>query len=214
VAQRYLDYWDALKADTDAADGNKSQLQSKTLRDFAHANNARSISDPISLGNGVTVEVMFSPNTPHKLSKNPDTPNDMGRVFELMDGAKQAILFLAFDPGNNSILNEAGKMLAKNPDLFVRGALTRAQRATQFSDSLHAGGATEAPVDDGDDGAAHESHGGVTVVGEPGKPKKKGAPTAPIDFRSVPAGAVTASDAFGKWEAELQKYGFAIIHNK
>src|SRR5262249_50241949 len=73
VAQRYLDYWDALKADTDAADGNKSQLQSKTLRDFAHANNARSISDPIDLGNGVSVEIMFSPNTPHKLSKNPDT---------------------------------------------------------------------------------------------------------------------------------------------
>src|SRR5262249_39615494 len=59
VAQRYLDYWDALKADTDAADGNKSQLQSKTLRDFDHANNEKSISDPIDLGGGVSVEIMF-----------------------------------------------------------------------------------------------------------------------------------------------------------
>jgi len=216
VAQHYLDYWDALKADVDAAGGEKNKLQSKTLRDFDHNNNAGSISRPIDLGGGVTVEVMFSPNTPHKLSKNPDTPNDMGRVFELMDGARQAILFLAFDPGNNSILNEAGKMLAKNPDLFVRGALTSPQRATQFSESLHAGGASDAPPDggDGDHGPTHKPYGTVTVVGEPGKPKKKGALTAPVDFRAVPAGAVTATDAFGKWEGELAKYGFAIIHNK
>jgi phosphatidylserine/phosphatidylglycerophosphate/cardiolipin synthase-like enzyme len=215
VAQRYLDYWNALKDDCDAAGGAKNQLQSKTLRDFDHDNNANSIAKPIDLGGGVSVELMFSPNTPHKLSKNPDTPNDMGRVFELMDGAKQAILFLAFDPGNNSILNEAGKMLKNNPDLFVRGALTSPQRATQFSESLHAGGSSDAADDDaGDAGSAHKPHGTVTVVGEAGEPKKKGAPTAPVDFRAVPAGAVTANDAFGKWEAELQKYGFAIIHNK
>jgi len=211
VAQRYLDYWNALKADVDAAHGDKSKLQSKTLRDFAHANNAKSISNPIDLGGGVSVELMFSPNTPHKLSKNPDTPNDMGRVFELMDGAKQAVLFLAFDPGNNSILDEAGKLLKQKPDLFVRGALTSPVRAVKFSEALHAGGATEAADDEG---SSHAAAGTVTVVGEPGKPKKKGAPSGPVDFRAVPAGAVTPSDAFGEWEAELAKYGFAIIHNK
>ncbi len=210
VAQRYIDYWNALKADCDAAAGDKSKLQSKTLRDFDRDNNAGSISAPIDLGGGVTIEVMFSPNTPHKLSKHPDTPGDMARVFELMDGARQAILFLAFDPGNNSILNEAGKMLAKNPDLFMRGALTSPQRALQFSQSLHAGGSAEAMQ--GDEAASHEPT--VTVVGESGKPKKKGAVTAPIDFRAIPAGAVTKDDAFGAWEGELAKYGFAIIHSK
>jgi phosphatidylserine/phosphatidylglycerophosphate/cardiolipin synthase-like enzyme len=211
VAQRYLDYWNALKADVDAAHGDKNKLQSKTLRDFAHANNAKSISSPIDLGGGVTVESMFSPNTPHKLSKNPDTPNDMGRVFELMDGAKQAVLFLAFDPGNNSILDEAGKLLKQKPDLFVRGALTSPQRAVKFSEALHAGGATEAADDEG---SSHAAAGTVTVVGESGQPKKRGAPAGPVDFRAVPAGAVTTNDAFGAWEAELAKYGFAIIHNK
>ena len=49
------------------------------------------------------------------------------------------MLFLAFDPGNNSILDAAGKALAKNPDLFVRGALTSAQRATQFFGSAASG---------------------------------------------------------------------------
>ncbi|HLZ05371.1 MAG TPA: phospholipase D-like domain-containing protein [Bradyrhizobium sp.] len=209
VAQRYIDYWNALKADVDAAHGNKNALQSKTLRDYDHSNNAGSISSPIDLGNGVSIETMFSPNTPHKLSKNPDTPNDMGRVFALMAGAKQAILFLAFDPGNNSILDEAGKMLAKNPDLFVRGALTSPQRAVKFSEALHAGSGS----DTADDGAPHKGPH-VTVVGEPGKPKKAGEPTASIDYRAVPAGAVTAKDAPGAWEGELAKYGFAIIHNK
>src|SRR5882757_10608277 len=78
----------------------------------------------------------------------------------------------AFDPGNNSILDAAGRALAKNPDLFVRGALTSAQRASNFSEALHQGGATE--QDDGS-GAAADADAKVTVVGEPGKPKKKGA---------------------------------------
>ena len=207
LAQRYIDYWNTLKADVDAAGGNQKKLQSPTQRTWDHKNNDGSISAPIDLGNGVTVEPMFSPNTNHVLASPPkETPNDMNRVFELIAGAKQAVLFLAFDPGNNSILNAAGKALAANPDLFVRGALTSSQRASQFSDSLHAGSGAD------EDGVAHK---GVAVVGEPGKPKKKGAKTAaPIDYRAIPAGNVTANDAFGGWEAEMQKYGFAIIHNK
>ena len=83
---------------------------------------------------------MFSPNTNHTLRSPPkEIPNDMNQVFELIAGAKQAVLFLAFDPGNNSILDAAGKALAKNPDLFVRGALTSAQRAGNISDRLASG---------------------------------------------------------------------------
>ncbi|MGY3450376.1 phospholipase D-like domain-containing protein [Bradyrhizobium sp. USDA 4353] len=213
LAERYLSYWNALKADVDAADGEKSALQSQTLRDFAHANNASSIKTPIDLGHGVTIEPMFSPNTQGKLGRNPDTPNDMGRVFDLMDKAKHAVLFLAFDPGNNSILNKAGELLAKKPDLFVRGALTTPVRATEFSKSLHAGGHSESGGDEVADDAAPE----VKVVGERGTPKRRGEKPKdedPADFRAVPAGAVRPSDVFGKWEAELAKYGFAIIHNK
>ena len=208
VARRYLDVWTALKADVDAADGDQKKLQSPTLRGSNHKNNDSSISKPIKLGGGVTVELMFSPNTNKVLASPPkEVPNDMKRVFDLVAGAKQAVLFLAFDPGNNSILDAAGKALAKNPDLFVRGALTSAQRASNFSAALHQGGASD------QDGGAQP---GVAVVGEPGKPKKKGAklPSPAPDFRAVPAGAINAGDAFGAWEAELAKFGFAIIHNK
>jgi phosphatidylserine/phosphatidylglycerophosphate/cardiolipin synthase-like enzyme len=214
VGQRYIDYWNALKADIAAAGGDQKKLQSPALRGFTHKNNDGSISKPIDLGGGVTVELMFSPNTSHPLTSPPkEVPNDMKRVFDLIDGAKQAVLFLAFDPGNNSILDAAGRKLAKNPDLFVRGALTSAQRASNFSAALHQGGHTDQADEEGQDGApaAH-----VTVVGEAGKPTKKGAkqPSLPPDVRSVPAGAVTPNDVFGAWEAELGKFGFAIIPNK
>jgi len=212
VARRYMEYWNALKADIDAAHGDRKALQSQTLRDFAHNNNA---TKPIDLGGGVTIELMFSPNTRHKLARPPkEIPNDMKRVFDLIDGAKQAVLFLAFDPGNNSILDQAGRALAKNPDLFVRGALTSAQRATNFSAALHQGGAAD--NDGQEEGGGGKPAAEVTVVGEPGKPKKKGAklPSPEPDSRAVPAGAITAKDAFGAWEAELAKFGFAIIHNK
>jgi hypothetical protein len=129
-----------------------------------------------------------------------------------MDGAKQAILFLAFDPGNNSILDEAGSLLRQKPDLFVRGALTNAQRATNFSAALHAGGSAEAD-DDAAPAGQKRGAGTVTVVGDEGKPKQAGEANG-IDYRAIPAGAVTAKDAPGGWEAELAKYGFAIIHSK
>jgi phosphatidylserine/phosphatidylglycerophosphate/cardiolipin synthase-like enzyme len=209
VAERYIAAWNAIKADVEAAGGDQKKLQSPAQRSFNRTNNANSIASPIKLPGGGTVEVMFSPNTEHTLKSPPkEVPNDMKRVFDLIDGAKQAVLFLAFDPGNNSILDAAGRALAKNPDLFVRGALTNAQRATNFSAALHQGGAADQSED--------AAQGGVTVVGEPGKPKKKGAklPSAEPDFRAVPAGMITANDAFGAWEAEMQKFGFAIIHNK
>ena len=211
VGQRYIDYWNALKADVAAANGDQKKLQSPTLRGFTHKNNDSSISDPIDLGDGVTVEVMFSPNTDHPLKSPPkEVPNDMKRVFDLIGGAKHAVLFLAFDPGNNSILDAAGTALARNPDLFIRGALTSAQRATNFSKALHQGGHSDQNDEDGGDGEAT-----VTVVGEPAKPLQKGAKQdIQPDSRAVPAGAVTPNDAFGKWEGELAKFGFAIIHNK
>ena len=223
VAQRYIDYWNTLKADVEAAAGDQKKLQSPAQRTWDHKNNDSSINTPIDLDNGITIEPMFSPNTNHLLKSPPkETPNDMQRIFDLIDGAKQAVLFLAFDPGNNSILDAAGKALAKNPDLFVRGALTSPQRAGNFATALHEG----EEAGEGEEGQ-HGQRGAteVAVVGEPGQPKKKGAkaaaakkggkapPVAP-DYRAIPAGAINKDDAFGAWESELNKYGFAIIHNK
>ncbi len=215
VAQRYIDYWDELKKDIDQAAGNQKQLQGEVLRNWTRKNNVKK---PLTLEDGkTTIEVMFSPNTVKPLASPPkEVPNDVKRMFELVNGAKQAVLFLAFDPGNNSILDAAGQALAKNPDLFVRGALTSTQRAGNFADALNRNQESE----HGDGEGMH-----VAVVGEAGKPKKKAAKgtakakgkakasTEP-DYRAIPAGSLTKNDAFGAWEGELYKYGHAIIHNK
>jgi phosphatidylserine/phosphatidylglycerophosphate/cardiolipin synthase-like enzyme len=214
VAKAYADYWDQLKQDTEQAGGDSKALQGDDLRSWDRQHNAAAINKPIKLEDGsASVELMFSPNTPGLLPKKPKPPNDMARLFELVGKAKHALLFLAFDPGNNSILDAAGAALKNKPDLFVRGTLTNTQRAANFKKALEGKG-DQKPKKGGFE---------VAVLGEAGKPKPKGKkaaaakgkkPPPDIDYRAVPAGQVTKTDAFGAWEAELYKAGFAIIHNK
>jgi phosphatidylserine/phosphatidylglycerophosphate/cardiolipin synthase-like enzyme len=209
VAEQYDAYWTALAADETAAKGDQKKLQSSVLRTWTRNSNAGLIKKPIRLEDGsATIEPLFSPNTTHTLnSKNPEVPNDMKNLFDLVEQAKHAVLFLAFDPGNNSILNAAGNALRKNPDLFVRGALTSTVRAGNFVEALHRD--NEKPA-----GNTEGMH--VAVIGEPGTPKKKGekGPKVEPDYRAIPAGHITDKDAFGLFEEEIYKAGFAIIHNK
>jgi len=213
VAEAFAAYWDQLRRDTEAAHGDDKELQSDALRDWDHANNAEMIKAPIELEDGSgLVELFFSPNTPGLLGKHPKPPNDMARLFELVGKAKKAVLFLAFDPGNNSILDAAGKALHDNPDLFVRGALTNAVRAENFKEAL------DGPGDQVPGPGGFE----VAVIAESGKSKKSAKPAEDedeknppeVDYRAVPAGAVGADDIFGAWEKEMYKAGYAIIHNK
>lgn len=199
VAQHYQDYWDQLEKDCSMSE-NGGKLQGSELRDWNRAHNEAMIKSPIKLDNSnATIEIMFSPNTPGDLGKSSKEPGDMGRVFELMSKAKQAVLFLAFDPGNNSILDAAGKALAGNPKLFVRGALTSTVRANNFADALKRG-------EEGDKADMH-----VAVVDEAGG--TQGGKAQP-DYRSIPATSVTKNDAFGAWAAEMHSAGHAIIHDK
>jgi len=124
LAGMYLDYWKRLRAD-DSEQGlpfrteNNHERQAKT--DEAET--------PISL--------WFSPNTKRK-SKPTDapTPDDMEAVFAAMNGAKEAILFLVFQPGSPSIVDEAGRIQDAKPDLFIHGAATDPQAAKDYSTAL------------------------------------------------------------------------------
>ena len=72
-----------------------------------------------------------------------------------------------------------------------------------------------ADQDDEDAPAAVPSRASPSSANRASRRKRAPKPPAPQpDYRAIPAGNVTTSDAFGAWEAELQKYGFAIIHNK
>jgi phosphatidylserine/phosphatidylglycerophosphate/cardiolipin synthase-like enzyme len=77
-------------------------------------------------GGATKVTVWFSPNTQvkGKPSHNPERPPDLDDVFTAMDNAKKAILFLAFQPGEPSIIDHIAECQNANPNLFVRGAVT------------------------------------------------------------------------------------------
>ncbi|WP_400770157.1 phospholipase D-like domain-containing protein [Methylosinus sporium] len=199
VAALYQAYWDQLEKDTgDAARSGK--FQSPAFRGFVRAQNEQAMTAPVVLDGGAKAHVLFSPSTKTLWSAHShEKADDMEFVFDLMRKAKHAILFLAFDPGNVSILDVAGEALRADPKLFVRGALTSPQRASNFAAALK--GERDADAPDGE----------VAVIGEK---TGHGAQKDPIDYRAIPAGHVGADDAFGQWEAELAKAGHAIIHDK
>ncbi|WP_368623402.1 phospholipase D-like domain-containing protein [Paraburkholderia sp. BR13444] len=140
VAQAYSDYWDRLKADTDAANGDAHALQGQ---DFRTANQT---SVSVKVPGATDAKVWFSPNTRQK--SKPKTiekaPVDMEDIDNLIAAAQHAVLFLCFDPGKPSIVDAAAMALSTaqkgNRSLFIRGALTNAERAGNFVIDLHDNG--------------------------------------------------------------------------
>lgn len=132
LAQAYLAYWQRLRADT-GADGKGPQgPQLRTA-------NALPGAADIPVGSGVAT-VWFSPNTPHARATHPAggevTPPDLGEVFALMAQARDAILFLEFEPGNPSVISQAAAIGNQNPSLFIRGAVTDPQAVQSFNTTL------------------------------------------------------------------------------
>jgi phosphatidylserine/phosphatidylglycerophosphate/cardiolipin synthase-like enzyme len=121
LAEAYVDYWKRLKSDD-----SEQALAFREENQTSHA------------ASDVNATVWFSPNTRQKSkpSKNPATPVDLDEVFRCMGAAKQAILFLAFQPGSPSIVQTAAECLDKNPDLFVRGAATDPSVHKDFLDTV------------------------------------------------------------------------------
>ncbi|MGO9486189.1 MAG: phospholipase D-like domain-containing protein [Rhodomicrobium sp.] len=205
IAALYQAYWDQLEKDT--ANGQAGNgYQGQDFRAWVKARNEAAKDNPVTLkgeGDGAKVHAFFAPSTHagwNPKARKREDPADMLFVFDLMRQAKHAILFLAFDPGNVSILDVAGEVLAKKPDLFVRGALTSAIRASNFEEALKGEAGPDVPA------------GHVAVIGEGsgGHGTKKGS----IDYRAIPAGHIDASDTFGAWETELANAGHAIVHDK
>jgi phosphatidylserine/phosphatidylglycerophosphate/cardiolipin synthase-like enzyme len=186
VATAYKQYWDHLNADTDSAGGKGKQAP--TLR-------TADAKGPVSIvleDNSGTVDLWFSPNTPKMRGKKgigEATPPDLQEVFNLIAAAKQAILFVVFEPGNPSIIDAIAKAQDANPALFVRGTVTVAKAAEEFAVAIK----SDAAGDNSD-------------VKLPANQK------IPIDYRVIPALGV--SDPIGVWEKELNKAGFAVTHSK
>ena len=140
LAQTYMTYWQRLKDDTDQAQSK----QGPALRDA----DAQPAAVDIKIDDGLAT-LWFSPNTPHARQSHPAageaTPPDLQQVFDLMDAAKQAILFLVFEPGSPSIVDKAAAAANNRADLFVRGAATD-PKAVQNYDTVLIHRAGDEPV--------------------------------------------------------------------
>ena len=186
MAAAYKTYWDALKADTDAAGGKGKQAAA-----LRNADGGGPVTVALEDGSG-TVDLWFSPNTAKargKVHEGEPVPPDLKEVFDLIGSAKQAVLFVVFEPGEPSIIDAVAKAQTANPALFVRGTVTVAKAAEDFAVAIKG----DAPGD----GAGAKLPPGQRV---------------PEDYRVIPALGV--SEPIGVWEKELNKAGFAITHSK
>jgi phosphatidylserine/phosphatidylglycerophosphate/cardiolipin synthase-like enzyme len=185
LAARYLDYWKQLAKDTKDANSDAKALQGAKLRAW-DAN-----THDFTLAGGASLESWFSPNTPKARSsntKNEKRPPDMEAVVKCINGAKHAILFLAFYPGTPSIANWTAQALQKNKDLFVRGCVTNKSASEGFYYELK----------------------GMTP------PKKAKGDKTPVkqDPRVIGAEAFDGKIIPEGWQKEILNAGFAIIHDK
>ena len=125
LSAAYLSYWNRLRQD---------QNQGPTLR----TTDAKP--GVVTEIDGAKATVWFSPNTAKQRSrprkgptkKNETTPADLQQVFALMRGAEQAILFLVFQPGAPSVVQEAATIGKQKPYLFIRGAATDPKAVASF----------------------------------------------------------------------------------
>src|SRR5262245_36020696 len=112
AAGRYLEYWKALAADTVQAKADPKKLQGAKLRAFGGTKRKA-----ISLNGDGTMTNWFSPNTPKLRSsskKNEKRPADMSDVVDAINGAKDAVLFLAFFPGSPNVAQWAADAKKNN----------------------------------------------------------------------------------------------------
>jgi phosphatidylserine/phosphatidylglycerophosphate/cardiolipin synthase-like enzyme len=200
VAKAYFDYWTRLHDDTlpvpDPLSAPLNCEQGRELRD-ADAKPSRATLD----GGKTKVDLWYSPNTPTTgTPKNRTVPPDLEFVFSLMKQAKDAIFFLAFNPGRtdaegedvNTIVSAGIDFGRLDPNLTVFGAI---------SDPTALPGYVAPPR---------------------GAPKDKNAEKIPNAAIYSPSGvpnvlmirAAAIKDLIGNFQQELLSAGHAIIHDK
>ncbi|HYM60374.1 MAG TPA: phospholipase D-like domain-containing protein, partial [Thermoanaerobaculia bacterium] len=155
LAGQYLAYWQDLRKDVPAhvpvPPASMKGIQGQALRKSCASRRPR-----VSLDGMATIQAWFSPNTsPAKRAGKGDKasllPVDMAEVYEILHGARQSILFLAFMPGKAGaagsfhFLKEVARVISAKPELFVRGAvsdpaltneLDRTRWSTEFNDDM------------------------------------------------------------------------------
>ena len=139
VAGVFLDYWDEMKKDA----LKLPKPFSKPMNDAQQSAKFRTFNATprkVALGGGASLTAWFSPNMPQRKkptskTKKAPTPPDLSDVYGLMRHAKEAILFLAFYPGqkgNDCIIGEVINIGINDRTLLVSGAVSSAQAMPNY----------------------------------------------------------------------------------
>jgi phosphatidylserine/phosphatidylglycerophosphate/cardiolipin synthase-like enzyme len=139
VAATYLAYWERMKEDVLKVPKpfSKPMADNQQGAEFRKSNETP---DQMRVGNGTTITTWFSPNMPQRKkptskNKKAPTPPDLTDVYRLMRRAKEAILFLAFYPGqkgNDCIIGEVINIGLHDRSLLVSGAVSSAQAMPNY----------------------------------------------------------------------------------
>ncbi|CAN5132709.1 phospholipase D-like domain-containing protein [soil metagenome] len=139
IAESYLSYWQRMKRDALKVPKPFSRAMNDNQQgaDFRKDNEKPEEMDDQK---GTTLRVWFSPNMPQRKkptskTKTAPTPPDLTDVYGLMRKAKQAILFLAFYPGqkgNDCIIGEVINIGLHDRSLLVSGAVSSPQAMPNY----------------------------------------------------------------------------------
>jgi phosphatidylserine/phosphatidylglycerophosphate/cardiolipin synthase-like enzyme len=139
VAGVFLEYWKRMKQDALKVPSPFSRAMPDSQQSAAFRASNRT-STTVTVAGGGRVEVWFAPNTvarkkPTSKTKPAPTPPDLSEVYRRMRLAKEAILFLAFYPGQRGrdcIIGEAIDIGRKDRSLIVSGAVSSAQAMPNY----------------------------------------------------------------------------------
>jgi phosphatidylserine/phosphatidylglycerophosphate/cardiolipin synthase-like enzyme len=175
IATQYKDYWDQMKLEYE-----RDEKQGADFREWCASNSTTN-----KMNKNANLTLWFSPNTVQKSKpKNPATPIDMQAVFDLIEKAKESVLYLVFNPGSPSIIDKIKEVASKRPEgkpLFVRGAVSDAKIAKSVTTNIVSSDILEKP--------------------------------ATYYFDRV-TGVAAIPGPFSYFEGELLKLGFSTIHDK
>ena len=141
VAQAFLDYWQRMH-DGDKLPKAKPKLSSSmnATRQGAAFRLANETPSIVPLAGGAALHTWFSPNRPER--KKPTSkshpapvPPDLQEVYRRMRLAKEAVLFLAFYPGQKGVdcmIGEAIDVGRKDGKLIVVGAVSSPQAMPNY----------------------------------------------------------------------------------
>lgn len=140
VAKTFLEYWKRMHDDKlPKPKPSLSSTMNGTQQgaDFRESNTTPSI---VKLKGGAEIHTWFSPNRPERKkpaskTKPAPTPPDLQEVYRRMRNAKEAILFLAFYPGQKGVdcmIGEAVDMGRKDSQLIVVGAVSSPQAMPNY----------------------------------------------------------------------------------